>query len=37
MAAFRAAISLNDATEVFDVGANVGIFSIIAASTTLAG
>ena len=36
VAAFLAAISLNDATEVFDVGANVGIFSIIAASTTLA-
>jgi FkbM family methyltransferase len=36
MAAFLAAISLGDAEEVFDVGANVGIFAIIAASTTLA-
>jgi FkbM family methyltransferase len=36
MAAFLAAISIGNATEVFDVGANVGIFSIIAASTTLA-
>jgi FkbM family methyltransferase len=35
-AAFLAAISLGDATEAFDVGANVGIFSIIAATTTLA-
>ncbi len=36
MAAFLAAISLLDAVEVFDIGANVGIFSILAASTTLA-
>lgn len=36
MAAFLAATSLLDAGDVFDVGANVGIFSIIAASTTLA-
>lgn len=34
MAAFLAAISLRDAKDVFDIGANVGIFSIIAASTT---
>jgi len=36
MAAFLAAISLGNATEVFDVGANVGVFSIIAAAVTTA-
>lgn len=36
MAAFLAAISFGDATEVFDVGANVGVFSIVAAATTTA-
>lgn len=36
MAAFLAAISLTGATDVFDVGANVGAFSIVAAAATTA-
>jgi len=36
MAAFLAAISVLEAGEVFDIGANIGIFAIIAASTTTA-
>jgi FkbM family methyltransferase len=36
LAAFLAAISLREATEVFDVGANVGVFAIVAASSTTA-
>lgn len=36
MAAFLASISLLEAREAFDVGANVGIFSLIAAATTTA-
>lgn len=36
MAAFLAAISLRGASEVFDIGANVGVFSIVAAATTTA-
>jgi FkbM family methyltransferase len=36
MAAFLAAISLREAEDVFDVGANVGVFAIIAATTTTA-
>lgn len=36
MAAFLAAISLNEPAEVFDVGANVGLFSVMASSTTRA-
>ncbi|TAL10166.1 MAG: FkbM family methyltransferase [Chloroflexota bacterium] len=34
MAAFLAAISLLEATDAFDVGANVGIFSIVGAALT---
>ncbi len=36
MAAFLAGISVLGATEAFDVGANVGVFSIIATATTTA-
>jgi FkbM family methyltransferase len=36
MAAFLAAISTLEAGEAFDIGANVGIFSLIAAATTTA-
>ena len=36
MAAFLASISFREAAEVFDVGANVGIFAIMAATTTTA-
>ena len=36
VAAFLASISTLEAGEVFDIGANVGIFSIIAATTTTA-
>jgi FkbM family methyltransferase len=36
MAAFLAAISVLEAGEAFDIGANVGIFSLIAAATTTA-
>ena len=36
MAAFLASISFREADEVFDVGANVGIFAIMAATTTMA-
>ena len=36
MAAFLAAISVLESTDAFDIGANVGIFSIVAGSTTTA-
>lgn len=36
MAAFLAAISLLEATDAFDIGANVGIFSIVGAAMTTA-
>ena len=36
LAAFLAAISVLESTDVFDIGANVGIFSIVAGSTTTA-
>ncbi|MES2208749.1 MAG: FkbM family methyltransferase [Chloroflexota bacterium] len=36
MAAFLAAISVLEATEAFDIGANVGVFSIVASTTTTA-
>lgn len=36
MAAYLAAITALEATEAFDIGANVGVFSIIASATTTA-
>lgn len=36
VAAFLAAISVQDATEVFDIGANIGVFAIVASAVTTA-